>query len=98
MDEFMKFLNSRGFKGCPVCGNSHSFAWAHTADLPGIGHATMDVHLPGAATIPGAVDGKTQNFDMPLVVLICDNCTHVMIFSKIFYEMRRGLGGEDAAE
>lgn len=84
MDEFMDFLTSRGFKGCPVCGSDHGFTWGNSAQIPGHESAIIDAYIPGTTTIPWA-EGKVDRFNTPVIMLFCDNCSYIMNFSKIYY-------------
>lgn len=86
---FLQFLRERGFKGCPVCGEPENFTWAHAAQLPDGSVVRMDASLPGTTTIPGKPAEHREPFPTPLIVLICDRCTHVLTFSQAHYAMQR---------
>ncbi|MBR8188261.1 hypothetical protein KDW82_04195 [Burkholderia vietnamiensis] len=80
MNQFMAFLRSQGFKGCPVCGNDDGFTWAHEAETP-FGVAKITAFLPGTTTVPGHDSTHREGFPTPLKIIICDRCTHLMTFS-----------------
>jgi hypothetical protein len=85
MQSFIAFLRERGFKSCPICGETSNFTWAHAATFPGGGVVRMTAHLPGHTTVPGKPDGHREPFNTPLMLLLCDNCTHLMTFSATQY-------------
>lgn len=82
MEQFMAFIKNAGFTECPICKNKDDFTWAHKATIPGMGSVQMTAFIPGTTTLPGDSSGKTESFTTPLYILVCDNCTFVMPFSK----------------
>lgn len=87
MDVFMDFLKRCGFKGCPVCGSDYGFTWAHAADTP-FGVASITAYLPGTTTVPGQPPEHKEGFRTPLRMIICDRCTHLMMFSETMLLMK----------
>lgn len=88
---FFQFLREKGFKGCPVCGEPDNFTWAHAARLPDGAVVKMESSLPGTTTMPGKPTEHKESFPTPLIVLICDRCTHVLPFSKAHYAVKRKI-------
>ena len=98
MQDFFAFLRGRGFKGCPLCGNAEDFTWAHSAQIPNHPPVRITAHIPGATQVPGKPYAHWERFDTPLIMLICDNCTHVLTFSETLFEVsiaRRNLERAD---
>jgi hypothetical protein len=94
MEKFMNHLKQKGFKGCPICGNSENFTWGHRAEIPGHEPVQIEAFIPGTTTVPGN-NNKLERFNTQLIMLICDNCSYVMTFSKVFYHMYVELGYVD---
>lgn len=88
---FMDFLRECGFKGCPICGNADDFTWAHTASTP-LGDAAISAFLPGSTTVPGEPSHYLEKFSTPLRMIICDQCTHLMLFSETMLKFKKSRG------
>lgn len=95
-EEFMSFLSNKGFRGCPICGSDHGFSWGHSTSVPNYEDAKMEAYWPGSTTIPWE-PGKRTTFTTPVVLIICDNCSYLMPFSKTHYTIyHKKIEGPDA--
>lgn len=95
--QFWNFLQRGGFSGCPVCGNKTAFTWPHATKAPAGDILEMRFHIPGTTTLPGKPEAK-EPYPAPLVMMICDRCTHIMLFSAAMLAFKEGQPDGSPAE
>jgi hypothetical protein len=92
-EEFVGWLRSRGFKGCPCCGNTEDFTWMQNTVAPDATVINMHFWFPGQTTMPKMLGVPPPATMVPypfhLILLVCDNCAYTMPFSDVHWRAKR---------